>query len=151
VSAACVLLVSALHVTALAYKPSHNPIMQLAEYLLPHQTLACRYHILVLIADGQVTRSSDLPSGQLSSQEQDTVNAIVEARCDMPELQWLFSSQGLASLYLRSMTPSQIHSHVSKTHLYNVCCATIDSDLSCCIGNCRVRGSELDHPARMRV
>jgi E3 ubiquitin-protein ligase RGLG len=38
-----------------------------------------KFHALLLIADGQVTRSSDLPDGELSPQEQDTVNAIVEA------------------------------------------------------------------------
>lgn len=38
-----------------------------------------QYHVLLIIADGQVTRSVDLRSGQLSSQEQDTVNAIVKA------------------------------------------------------------------------
>ncbi|EQC34704.1 hypothetical protein SDRG_08020 [Saprolegnia diclina VS20] len=34
------------------------------------------YHILVLIADGQVTRSVDVPNGQFSKHEQDTLNAI---------------------------------------------------------------------------
>ncbi|KXZ45622.1 hypothetical protein GPECTOR_52g24 [Gonium pectorale] len=38
-----------------------------------------QYHILLLVADGQVSRSSDLPSHQHSSQEQDTIDAIVEA------------------------------------------------------------------------
>ncbi|CAE7379476.1 RGLG2, partial [Symbiodinium sp. KB8] len=38
-----------------------------------------QYHILVIIADGQVTRPSSTADGQLSSFEQDTVNAIVEA------------------------------------------------------------------------
>lgn len=37
------------------------------------------YHILLIIADGSITRSSDLPAGQLSTQEQETVQAIVEA------------------------------------------------------------------------
>ncbi len=40
----------------------------------------CQFHILLLVADGQVTRSSDMPRGQLSEQEQATVAAIVEAR-----------------------------------------------------------------------
>jgi E3 ubiquitin-protein ligase RGLG len=38
-----------------------------------------KFHALLLIADGQVTRSSDLPDGELSAQEQDTVDALVEA------------------------------------------------------------------------
>lgn len=39
-----------------------------------------KYHILVIVADGQVTRASDTPYKQLSPQEQDTVDAIVRAR-----------------------------------------------------------------------
>lgn len=39
-----------------------------------------QYHVLVIIADGQVTRSVDTENGQLSPQEQKTVDAIVEAR-----------------------------------------------------------------------
>ncbi len=39
-----------------------------------------QYHILLLLADGQVTRPSDAERGQLSAQEQATVDAIVEAR-----------------------------------------------------------------------
>lgn len=38
-----------------------------------------QYHVLVIIADGQVTRSLDTPPGMLSPQEQDTVNSIVAA------------------------------------------------------------------------
>ncbi|EFJ43779.1 hypothetical protein VOLCADRAFT_119008, partial [Volvox carteri f. nagariensis] len=38
-----------------------------------------QYHILLLVADGQVSRSSDLLPGQHSEQEQDTIDAIVEA------------------------------------------------------------------------
>jgi E3 ubiquitin-protein ligase RGLG len=38
-----------------------------------------QYHVLLIIADGQVTRSVDTASGQLSSQEQKTVDAIVKA------------------------------------------------------------------------
>lgn len=38
-----------------------------------------QYHVLLIIADGQVTRSVDTQSGHLSSQEQKTVNAIVKA------------------------------------------------------------------------
>ncbi|XP_042067759.1 E3 ubiquitin-protein ligase RGLG1-like [Salvia splendens] len=38
-----------------------------------------QYHVLLIIADGQVTRSVDTEAGQLSPQEQSTVNAIVKA------------------------------------------------------------------------
>ncbi|KAF7834133.1 E3 ubiquitin-protein ligase RGLG3-like [Senna tora] len=38
-----------------------------------------QYHVLVIIADGQVTRNPDTPRGQLSPQEQATINSIVAA------------------------------------------------------------------------
>ncbi|KAL4185842.1 hypothetical protein AMTRI_Chr10g232790 [Amborella trichopoda] len=38
-----------------------------------------QYHVLLIIADGQVTRSVETEHGHLSPQEKDTVNAIVEA------------------------------------------------------------------------
>lgn len=38
-----------------------------------------QYHVLLIIADGQVTRSVDTQSGLLSSQERHTMDAIVEA------------------------------------------------------------------------
>ncbi|KAK8950831.1 E3 ubiquitin-protein ligase RGLG1 [Platanthera zijinensis] len=38
-----------------------------------------QYHVLLIIADGQVTRSVDTESGHLSSQEQKTIDAIVKA------------------------------------------------------------------------
>ncbi|KAI3501022.1 hypothetical protein L1887_36852 [Cichorium endivia] len=38
-----------------------------------------QYHVLLIIADGQVTRSVDTEPGHLSPQEQRTVDAIVEA------------------------------------------------------------------------
>ncbi|XP_076960227.1 E3 ubiquitin-protein ligase RGLG2-like [Bidens hawaiensis] len=38
-----------------------------------------QYHVLLIIADGQVTRSVDTETGQLSSQERNTINAIVKA------------------------------------------------------------------------
>ncbi|KAK9052382.1 hypothetical protein SSX86_029011 [Deinandra increscens subsp. villosa] len=38
-----------------------------------------QYHVLLIIADGQVTRSVDTEHGRLSPQEQKTVDAIVEA------------------------------------------------------------------------
>nr|AKQ06188.1 E3 ubiquitin-protein ligase RGLG1-like protein [Momordica charantia] len=38
-----------------------------------------QYHVLVIVADGQVTRYPDTPPGRLSFQEQETINAIVAA------------------------------------------------------------------------
>ncbi|CAI9753052.1 unnamed protein product [Fraxinus pennsylvanica] len=38
-----------------------------------------QYHVLVIIADGQVTRSTDTPTGKFSPQEQATVDSIVAA------------------------------------------------------------------------
>ncbi|KAH7670638.1 putative E3 ubiquitin ligase protein [Dioscorea alata] len=38
-----------------------------------------QYHVLLIIADGQVTRSINTAHGQLSSQEQKTIDAIVKA------------------------------------------------------------------------
>ncbi|XP_019057704.1 PREDICTED: LOW QUALITY PROTEIN: E3 ubiquitin-protein ligase RGLG2 [Tarenaya hassleriana] len=38
-----------------------------------------QYHVLVIIADGQVTRSVDTANGRLSPQEQQTIDAIVRA------------------------------------------------------------------------
>ncbi|XP_027341701.1 E3 ubiquitin-protein ligase RGLG3-like isoform X2 [Abrus precatorius] len=38
-----------------------------------------QYHVLVIIADGQVTRNSDTPHGKFSPQEQATVNSIIAA------------------------------------------------------------------------
>ncbi|GAB2218612.1 hypothetical protein Droror1_Dr00001838 [Drosera rotundifolia] len=38
-----------------------------------------QYHVLVIVADGQVTRSLDVASGRLSPQEHDTIRSIVAA------------------------------------------------------------------------
>ncbi|OMO56096.1 hypothetical protein COLO4_35796 [Corchorus olitorius] len=38
-----------------------------------------QYHVLVIVADGQVTRNPDTPRGRLSPQEQETVDSIVAA------------------------------------------------------------------------
>ena len=37
------------------------------------------FTVLLLLADGQVTRSADTPDGELSPAERDTVEALVEA------------------------------------------------------------------------
>ncbi|KAJ6768273.1 COPINE FAMILY PROTEIN 1 [Salix koriyanagi] len=38
-----------------------------------------QYHVLIIIADGQVTRNANTSDGELSLQEEQTINAIVEA------------------------------------------------------------------------
>ncbi|KFK42342.1 hypothetical protein AALP_AA2G243800 [Arabis alpina] len=38
-----------------------------------------QFHVLVIVADGQVTRGLDMPEGELSQQEKATINAIVNA------------------------------------------------------------------------
>lgn len=43
-----------------------------------------QYHVLLIIADGQVTRSVDTPNDQLSIPERQTVDAIVRARWRQP-------------------------------------------------------------------
>ena len=42
------------------------------------------FTVLVLIADGQVTRSADTPAGELSPQEADTIDALVQASSLVP-------------------------------------------------------------------
>ena len=44
----------------------------------------CPFTVLVLIADGQVTRSEDTPPGELSPQERDTIDALVSASACVP-------------------------------------------------------------------
>lgn len=41
------------------------------------------YHILVIIADGQVTRSVDIPPHAVSKNEKETIDAITYARYDL--------------------------------------------------------------------
>jgi E3 ubiquitin-protein ligase RGLG len=43
-----------------------------------------QFHVLLLVADGQVTRSADVADGELSPQEKDTIEAIVEASKTVP-------------------------------------------------------------------
>ncbi|CAN8240405.1 unnamed protein product [Cochlearia groenlandica] len=38
-----------------------------------------QFHVLVMVADGQVTRGLDMPEGELSQQEKTTIDAIVNA------------------------------------------------------------------------
>ncbi|XP_022750527.1 E3 ubiquitin-protein ligase RGLG2-like isoform X1 [Durio zibethinus] len=61
----------------LAGPTSFAPIIEMAMTIVEQS--GGQYHVLVIIADGQVTRSIDTQRGQLSPQEKKTVDAIVQA------------------------------------------------------------------------
>ncbi|KAK6924757.1 hypothetical protein RJ641_009083, partial [Dillenia turbinata] len=61
----------------LAGPTSFAPIIEMAITIVEES--GGQYHVLVIIADGQVTRSVDTERGQLSPQEKKTVEAIVKA------------------------------------------------------------------------
>ncbi|CAG7891628.1 unnamed protein product [Brassica rapa] len=61
----------------LAGPTSFAPIIDMAMTIVEQS--GGQYHVLVIIADGQVTRSVDTENGQLSPQELKTVDAIVQA------------------------------------------------------------------------
>ncbi|XP_011040112.1 PREDICTED: E3 ubiquitin-protein ligase RGLG2-like isoform X1 [Populus euphratica] len=61
----------------LAGPTSFAPIIETAIEIVDNS--GGQYHILLIIADGQVTRRVDTANGQLSPQEQNTTNAIVKA------------------------------------------------------------------------
>ncbi|KAL8153875.1 hypothetical protein V2J09_011635, partial [Rumex salicifolius] len=61
----------------LAGPTSFAPIIEMAATIVEQS--GGQYHVLLIIADGQVTRSVDTENGQLSPQEQRTVDAIVKA------------------------------------------------------------------------
>ncbi|CAJ2667921.1 unnamed protein product [Trifolium pratense] len=61
----------------LAGPTSFAPIIEMAITIVEQS--AGQYHVLLIIADGQVTRSIDTEHGHLSPQEQKTINAIVKA------------------------------------------------------------------------
>ncbi|CBI16816.3 hypothetical protein VitviT2T_000594 [Vitis vinifera] len=61
----------------LAGPTSFAPIIEMASTIV--EKSGGQYHVLLIIADGQVTRSVDTQHGQLSSQEQKTIDAIVKA------------------------------------------------------------------------
>ncbi|KAJ4961010.1 hypothetical protein NE237_020920 [Protea cynaroides] len=61
----------------LAGPTSFAPIVEMAMTIVEQS--GGQYHVLLIIADGQVTRSVDTEHGQLSPQEQRTVEAIVKA------------------------------------------------------------------------
>ncbi|GLU02140.1 hypothetical protein SLE2022_194060 [Rubroshorea leprosula] len=61
----------------LAGPTSFAPIIEMAMTIVEQR--GGQYHVLVIIADGQVTRSVETEHGYLSPQEQKTVDAIVQA------------------------------------------------------------------------
>ncbi|PRQ54066.1 putative transcription factor C2H2 family [Rosa chinensis] len=61
----------------LAGPTSFAPVIEMAMTIVEQS--GGQYHVLLIIADGQVTRSVDTERGRLSPQEQKTVDAIVEA------------------------------------------------------------------------
>ncbi|XP_073136304.1 E3 ubiquitin-protein ligase RGLG2-like [Henckelia pumila] len=61
----------------LAGPTSFAPIIEMAITIVENS--GGQYHVLLIIADGQVTRSVDTDRGQLSTQERKTVEAIVKA------------------------------------------------------------------------
>lgn len=61
----------------LAGPTSFAPVIEMAMSIVEQS--GGQYHVLLIIADGQVTRSVDTERGRLSPQEQKTVDAIVQA------------------------------------------------------------------------
>lgn len=61
----------------LAGPTSFAPVIEMAMTIVEQS--GGQYHVLLIIADGQVTRSVDTETGQLSPQEQKTIDAIVQA------------------------------------------------------------------------
>ncbi|XP_043804918.1 E3 ubiquitin-protein ligase RGLG2 isoform X1 [Manihot esculenta] len=61
----------------LAGPTSFAPIIEMAMTIVEQS--GGQYHVLLIIADGQVTRSVDTQHGQLSPQEKKTIDAIVKA------------------------------------------------------------------------
>ncbi|VVB11595.1 unnamed protein product [Arabis nemorensis] len=56
---------------------SYAPLIETAIDIV--QKSGGQFHVLVIVADGQVTRGLDMPEGELSQQEKTTINAIVNA------------------------------------------------------------------------
>ncbi|XP_078167152.1 E3 ubiquitin-protein ligase RGLG2-like isoform X2 [Carex rostrata] len=61
----------------LAGPTSFAPIIEMAMTVV--ESSGGQYHVLLIIADGQITRSTDTADGQLSPQERLTIDAIVKA------------------------------------------------------------------------
>ncbi|XP_011013356.1 PREDICTED: E3 ubiquitin-protein ligase RGLG2-like isoform X2 [Populus euphratica] len=56
---------------------SYGPVIEAAIDIV--EKSKGQYHVLIIIADGQVTRSEDTCDGELSPQEEQTIKAIVDA------------------------------------------------------------------------
>lgn len=56
---------------------SFAPVIEMAMSIVEES--GGQYHVLLIVADGQVTRSANTPRGQLSPQEQQTIDAIINA------------------------------------------------------------------------
>ncbi|XP_057486363.1 E3 ubiquitin-protein ligase RGLG2-like [Actinidia eriantha] len=56
---------------------SFAPIIEMATRIVEES--GGQYHVLLIVADGQVTRSADTPRGRLGPQEQNTIDAIMKA------------------------------------------------------------------------
>ncbi|OVA08334.1 zinc finger protein [Macleaya cordata] len=65
------------HLQLAGWPTSFAPIIEMATTIVEQS--GGQYHVLLIIADGQVTRSVDTERGQLSPQEEATVEAIVKA------------------------------------------------------------------------
>ncbi|XP_059636016.1 E3 ubiquitin-protein ligase RGLG2-like [Cornus florida] len=72
----------------LAGPTSFAPIIDMAMTIVEESS--GKFHVLLIIADGQMTRSIDTQLGQLSPQERKTVDAIVKARLAVTQVEKSF-------------------------------------------------------------
>ncbi|KAG5527142.1 hypothetical protein RHGRI_028155 [Rhododendron griersonianum] len=89
----------------LAGPTSFAPVIEMAMTIVEQS--GGQYHVLVIIADGQVTRSVDTEGGQLSPQERRTVEAIVQARF------YVWQNQSLLKLLSFFLLDSMLNSIMS--------------------------------------
>ncbi|KAJ6899979.1 hypothetical protein NC652_026198 [Populus alba x Populus x berolinensis] len=62
---------------------SYGPVIEAAIDIV--EKSKGQYHVLLIIADGQVTRSVDTDDGEMSPQEEQTIKAIVDARSSLAD------------------------------------------------------------------